>query len=125
MSRKISLPVVITAVLIAAAIAFSAAYIFAYFSLNKDLTELAEKQAMFSSLSEVDGFVREKYNGEKDEEAIQRAICEAYCEALGEDVIYLTAQEYKESEYKSSNGYIVDVLSNGDAVVILNTEGKN
>ena len=119
MTKKISLPVVITAVLIAAAIAFSAAYIVSYFTFNKDLTELAEKQAMFSSLSEVDGFVREKYQGDKDEEAIQRAVCKAYCDALGEDVLYLTAEEYKESDYKPSNGYVVDVLSNGDAVVIL------
>ena len=119
MSKKISLPVVITAVLITAAIAFSAAYIVSYFTFNKDLTELAEKQAMFSSLSEVDGFVREKYQGDKDEEAIQRAVCKAYCDALGKDVLYLTAEEYKESDYKPSNGYVVDVLSNGDAVVIL------
>ncbi len=119
MSKKISLPVVITAVLIAAAIAFSAAYIFAYFSFNKDLTELAEKQAVFSSLSEVDGFVREKYQGDKDEEAIQRAVCKAYCEAYGGKVLYLTAEEYKDSEYRAKDGYVVDVLSNGDAVVIL------
>ena len=49
MKKKISLPIVITVALLAAAIAFSAAFIIARASFNSELHQLSEKQALFGN----------------------------------------------------------------------------
>ncbi|MBQ9742284.1 MAG: hypothetical protein IJV88_01235 [Ruminococcus sp.] len=118
MKKRIPISIVIAIALLAAAIAFSAAYIIATSSMNAKLTDVNEKQEMFSTLADVDSFVREKYNGEIDEEKLSQQLCEGYAEAFDGQVIYLTADEVKDSEYTEENGYQVLPLPDGSAVVI-------
>lgn len=118
--KKVSLPIVITALLLSAAIAFSVAYVIATSSMNAKLRDTAQKQALFTTLSKVDEYVREKYQGEIDEEKLSKELCRAYAEVFDGKVLYLTSEEYKESVYFSVPDYTVLVLADGSAVVVLN-----
>ncbi|MGN0452650.1 MAG: hypothetical protein ACI4GZ_02490 [Ruminococcus sp.] len=121
MSKKVSLPLVIAISLVAAAIAFSLGYVVATSSANKKLTDLSEKQALFTTLADVDSYVREKYEGKIDKKELSDKLLEAYAEAFGGQVIYLSAEEYRGSEYTAQNGYTVLPLADGSAVVVLNS----
>lgn len=120
MKKKISLPIVIAALLIAAAVAFSAAYIISTSSMNAKLRDVSQKQALFTTLSKVDEYVREKYEGDIDEQKLSEELCKAYAEAFGGRVVYLTAEEYKDSVYAENyTDYTVLVLADSSAVVVL------
>ena len=119
MKKKISLPIVITIALIVAAITFSLGFIIARNSINSKLTDLAEKQAMFSTLSEVDNFAREKSFFDTDEEILTESLCRAYAEAYEGRVLYLTAQEFEGSVYETSTDYTVLKIADGNVIVVL------
>lgn len=123
MKKKVTLPIVITIALITATLTFSAAYLLATGVINKKLTDLGEKQALFSTLSDVDSYVREKYQGEIDEAKLTEELCRGYAEAFDGELLYLTAEEYKNSDYNAENGYLVLELSDGSAMVVL-SEGQ-
>lgn len=118
MTKKISLPIAITAVLLASAIAFTCAFLISNAVTNSRLKDLSEKQAMYGNLSDVDNFVREKYTGEIDEDKLSSDLCKAYAESLGEGVLYITKDEYDESKYPKDEGYVQTKLANGDVIVI-------
>lgn len=122
MKKKISLPIVITIALISAAIAFSLAYIISTSAMNARLTDLSKKQALFSTMADVDSFVREKSYHQVDKEKLTEELCRGYAEAYEGRVIYLTADEYKDSEYTSEAGYTVIVLADSSAMVVLTQE---
>lgn len=117
MNRKVSLGITIAASLLAAAIAFSAAFMISRSIFNSKLKDLSQKQDMFSRLSDIDSFVREHYNGDIDEEKLHLAMKKAYSEALDGNVIFMSAEEYKGSVYEES-GASVQVLSDGSYMVI-------
>lgn len=125
MKKKISLPIVITIALIVAAIAFSLAYIIATNSMNAKLTDLGEKQALFSTLSEVDNFAREKSFYEVDEEILTEELCRAYAKAYDGRAIFLTPNEVEDSPYTVNTEYTVLKLADGSAIVILTEEQYN
>lgn len=122
MKKKISLPIVISVVLIVAAVAFSAAYMIATAAINAKLTDLGEKQAMFSTLSDVDSYVREKSYYDANEEYLASKLCEGYAEGYEGRVLYLTAEEYENSDLTPENGYTVLVLADRSAMVVLTQE---
>ncbi len=122
MRKKISLPIVITIAFIAAAIAFSLAYVIATASMNAKLTDLGQKQALFSTLSDVDSYVREKSYHNIDREKLSRELCRGYAQASEGRVLYLTAEEYKESGYTAEDGYTVLILADSSAMVVLTEE---
>lgn len=122
MKKKISLPITITISLICAAIAFSLAYIIATKSMNAKLTDLGEKQALFSTLSEVDNFAREKSFYDVDEEILTEELCLAYAEAYEGRVLFLTADEYEGSVYEESTDYTILKLADGNVFVVLTEE---
>ena len=95
MKKKVSIPVLVTVALIAAALAFSAAYIIATESTNAQLADYSEKQAMYSSLSNFDGEVK-----------------------------YLTAEEFEAGSYTEADGYTVVKLSDGAVIVISENSEK-
>lgn len=119
MKKQIKLPLVIAIAFIVAAVAFSAAYMIATGVMNTKLTDLGEKQSLFSTLSDVDSYVREKYQGEIDEEKLTEELCRGYAKAFGGDVLYLTSDEYKDSGYTAEEGYTVLELADGSAIVVL------
>ena len=122
MKKKISLPIVITIALICSAIAFSLAYVIATASINAKLTDLGEKQALFSTLSDVDSYVREKSYYDIDEGKLTQELCRGYAQASQGRVLYLTAQEYQDSGYTAEAGYTVFVLADSSAMVVLTQE---
>lgn len=119
MKKKFSLPIVIAIALISAAIAFSAAYIISTSAMNARLTDLSKKQALFSTMADVDSFVREKSYYQIDKEKLTEELCRGYAEAYEGRVLYLTAEEFKDSEYTAEAGYTVFVLADSSAMVIL------
>ncbi len=122
MKKKISLSIVVTIALVVAAIAFSLAYVIATASMNAKLTDLGQKQALFSTLSDVDSFVREKSYHNMDQAKLSQELCRGYAEASEGRLLYLTAEEYKESEYTADNGYTVLILADSSALVVLTQE---
>lgn len=119
MKKKISLPIVLAIAFIVAAIAFSLGYVASTVSTNKKIKDLSEKHKMFTKLAAVDNSVRQNLDGKIDEEKLSDSLCKAYAEAAGDKVLYLTKDEYKESEYYKSKSPNVFELSDNSAVVIL------
>ena len=111
--------------MICAAVAFSAAYIIATKSMNAKLTDLGEKQALFSTLSEVDNFAREKSYYDVDEEILTEELCRAYAKAYDGRAVFLTPDEYKDSPYTVDTEYTVLKLADGSVIVILTEEQYN
>ncbi len=122
MKKKFSLPIVITIALVSAAVAFSLAYIISTSAMNARLTDLSKKQALFSTMADVDSFVRDKSYYEINKEKLTEELCRGYAEAYEGRVLYLTAEEYKESGYTSEEGYTVLVLADSSALVVLTEE---
>lgn len=117
MNKKVSLCIAIAACLVAAAVAFSVAFMISRSIFNSKLKDLSQKQDMFSKLSDIDSLVRQHYSGEIDEEKLHRALMDAYSEALDNAVVFMSAQEYEDSEYeKAQCSY--RVLSDGTYMVI-------
>ncbi len=121
MNRKVSLGITIAACFLAAAIAFSAAFMISRSIFNSKLKDLSQKQEMFSRLSDIDSFVREHYNGNIDEEKLHIAMKKAYSEALDGNVIFMSAEEYKGSVYEESSAG-TQVLSDGSYMVIVDKD---
>lgn len=67
------------------------------------ISDLPEREAMYSSLSELDGIIRNEYYGEIDEAAINNAVSEGYLSALeiGDNYV-MTADEYSSYKTKQS-----------------------
>lgn len=117
MNRKVSLGITIAACLVAAAIAFSAAFMISRSIFNSKLKDLSQKQDMFTKLSDIDSFVRQHYNGSIDEKRLHDAMMNAYSEALDNEVLFMTAEEYKESAYEEA-GCSFQILSDGTYMVM-------
>lgn len=123
MNKKISIGLTIAIAALAAVIAFFAASSIVQNKMNETVTDLNEKQNMYSKLSELDNCVRTNKGSEEiDEAALMEGICRGYIEGLGESKFtYMSAEEY--SEYSSSNSAESDTvtvikLSDGSAVII-------
>ncbi|MBQ2944540.1 MAG: hypothetical protein IJD93_07630 [Ruminococcus sp.] len=125
MKKKFSLPIVIAIALVSAAIAFSLAYIISTSAMNSRLTDLSKKQALFSTMADVDSFVRDKSYYEIDKEILTEELCRGYAAAYSGRVLYLTAEEYAESEYTADAGYTVLTLADKSALVVLTEEQYN
>lgn len=123
MKKKVSLPIVITIVLIVAALVFTLAYTIAIRSMNKKLTDLNEKQQMFSNYAAVDDFLRENCFQKADQEEKEMKTIEALVGSY-KGTYLLTAQEYKESEFAKPE-YKTFVLANGSVIVALTEEQYN
>lgn len=117
MNKKVSLGIAVAACLVAAAIAFSAAFMISRSIFNSKLKDLSQKQDMFTKLSDIDSFVRQHYSGTIDEKKLHQAMKEAYSEVLEGDVLFMTAQEYKGSAYEEA-GCSYQLLSDGTYMVI-------
>ena len=117
MNKKVSLGITIAVCLLAAAIAFSAAFMISRSIFNSKLKDLSQKQDMFSRLSDIDSFVREHYDGKIDEEKLNVALRQAYSEALDGGVLFLTYEQYEGSIYQQE-GCSTQVLSDGTYMVI-------
>ncbi len=117
MNRKVSLGITIASCLVAAAIAFSAAFMISRSIFNSKLKDLSQKQNMFTQLSDIDSFVRQHYDDKIDEKKLLEAMKEAYSEALNGEVIFISAEEFKGSAYEQE-GCSFQILSDGTYMVM-------
>ena len=124
MKKKISLPIVIAIVLLVSALVFTIAYRTAIKNMNQKLTDLNEKQQMFSNLTAVDDFVREQSYFKADEANRSLKTIEGLVEAYEGRLLLLSAEEYKESVYTTSE-YIKMTIADGNVVVVLTEEQYN
>ena len=96
MNKKISLGAAIAYMAIVAAVAFSLTMIYSMNLFNVKMTGITEREKMYSSLHEVDLYVRENYYGSINEEALQEAIARGYIDGLEDsNARYFTAEEYE------------------------------
>lgn len=84
---------------------------------NVKMTDITEREKMYSSLSEVDLYVRENYYGTIDEKALQEAIAQGYMSGIKDgNARYYTAEEYETYTQSSSGKYIgIGVVTEPDA----------
>ena len=107
MNKKISLGAAIAYMAIVAAVAFSLTMIYSMNLFNVKMTGITEREKMYSSLHEVDLYVRENYYGSINEEALQEAIAHGYIDGLEDsNARYFTAAEYEAYTQSGSGKYV-------------------
>lgn len=117
MNKKISLGAAIAYMAIVAAVAFSLTMIYSMNLFNVKMTGITEREKMYSSLHEVDLYVRENYYGAIDEAALQEAIARGYIDGLEDaNARYFTAEEYEAYTQSTGGKYIgVGLVTEPDA----------
>ena len=114
--KGVPLGITIAVSALCGAVAFSCAYIYAMHTFNSKVTDLAEKQAMFTKLYEVDSAIRENYGGEINEEELRNALASQYVESIDkENIIYVPENKYDSDKYKD---YKNCKISDGSYVLI-------
>jgi len=84
MSKKIPLGIAISLVAIAAAITFILTSSFTLKKFNSEVIDVKDRAEVYKKLDQIDGFVRDNYYGEVDNNAILDAISSGYMEVLGD-----------------------------------------
>lgn len=117
MNKKISLGAAIAYMAIVAAVAFSLTMIYSMNLFNVKMTGITEREKMYSSLHEVDLYVREHYYGTIDENTLQEAIARGYMAGVGdENARYYTAEEWEALSQTTEGKYVgVGIISEPDA----------
>ena len=119
MRKKISLGAAITFMLITAAVTFSLTTVYTLQNFNSKISNIKEREAMYSKLAEIDTSVRKNYIGEIDEQELMDAIARGYVSGTGDPYgQYMDAQEYS-AYLQSYEGSMVGI----GVEVTANTEG--
>lgn len=122
--KCVPLGVTVTIAAICSAIAFSGAYVYAMHTFNSKVTDLNEKQRMFTKLYEVDSAVRENYKGSIDEETLRESLSSTYVKSVDNDnILYVPESDYNEGKY--SKDYKSFKISDGSYVLIKKSSLKN
>ncbi|MDD6530844.1 MAG: hypothetical protein PUF23_00625, partial [Ruminococcus sp.] len=122
--KGVPLGVTVTIAAICSAIAFSGAYVYAMHTFNSKVTDLNEKQRMFTKLYEVDSAVRENYKGSIDEETLRESLSSTYVKSVDNDnILYVPESDYNEDKY--SKDYKSFKISDGSYVLIKKSSLKN
>ncbi|MBQ9673463.1 MAG: hypothetical protein IJV39_02435 [Ruminococcus sp.] len=117
--KGVSPGVTIAVAALCSAVAFSGAYVYAMHTFNSKVTDLSEKQEMFTKLYEVDAAIRENYAGAIDEETLREALSSTYVKSIDRtNIIYVLQDEYDENKYKDYKGF---KISDGSYVLIKKT----
>ncbi len=96
MNRKISLGVTIALMALSAAVAIVITAGFSMFNFNSRMLNLRENEVMYSKLTEIDGYVRQNFYGDIDEEVLMNAVATGYVSGLGDRYArYLSPEAYK------------------------------
>ena len=100
MNRKISLGVAIALMSLAAAVAIVITAGYSMYDFNGRMQSLRESEVMYSKLNEIDGYVRQNFYGDIDEEELMNAVSKGYVSGLA------SAPEYKVPETLPTTGEI-------------------
>lgn len=96
MNRKISLGVTIALMSLAAAVAIVITAGYSMYDFNGRMQSLRESEVMYSKLNEIDGYVRQNFYGDIDEEELMNAVAKGYVSGLGDKYArYMTPEEYQ------------------------------
>ena len=96
MNRKISLGVAIALMSLAAAVAIVITAGYSMYDFNGRMQSLRESEVMYSKLNEIDGYVRQNFYGDIDEEEQMNAVAKGYVSGLGDKYArYMTPEEYQ------------------------------
>ena len=96
MNRKISLGVAIALMSLAAAVAIVITAGYSMYDFNGRMQSLRESEVMYSKLNEIDGYVRQNFYGDIDEEELMNAVAKGYVSGLGDKYArYMTPEEYQ------------------------------
>ena len=123
MSKKVSVGVLLTAVLLSIALTVSVTMVIAIRYFNSTVSDVTQRQAMFDYVTDVDKIVRYHYYGTIDEEKLRSALGEGYIDGIGDPyAAYLSAEEYREALDTlagKQTGFGLDVaLSDNGRIVI-------
>ena len=135
MNKKVSLGAAVTFIAITAAVTITLTMFFSQRLFNEKVTNLAEREAMYSKLSEVDKYIRANFLGAIDEATLNDYIARGYVVGLNDKyATYYTASEYAAevtalsgatvgigiSATKSDDGYmrVVEVYPNSPAETV-------
>lgn len=123
MSKKVSVGVLLTAVILSIALTVSVTMVIAIRYFNSTVSDVTQRQAMFDYVTDVDKIVRYHYYGTIDEEKLRSALGEGYIDGIGDPyAAYLSAEEYHEALDTlagKQTGFGLDVaLSDNGRIVI-------
>ncbi|MBQ0101282.1 MAG: PDZ domain-containing protein, partial [Firmicutes bacterium] len=119
--KKIPLFLAILLITAAIVITFCATYVTVTEKHNAALNEIISSYGFFDKLRSVDATVRQNYNGEIDEEELQRGLINGYLSGLGDKYYaYMTADEYN-TYMNEENGNSVGI---GITVIYDNESGN-
>ena len=92
---------------IAAAATFIITMYYALNIFNGKVANVAEREELYSKLSEIDKIVRNNYLGDIDEEALMDSIADGYMDGLGDTYsLYMTQEEYKQYQQQNAGELI-------------------
>lgn len=107
MNKKISLGTAVTIVAIVAAITFSVTMVFSMKTFNSKVSNLREREELYSKLAEIDGLIRDIYIGDVDQDVLLDSIANGYIAGIGDKYAkYLTAAEYNEMKRNNEGNTI-------------------
>ncbi len=97
MNKKISIGIAIGLMALAAAATFIITYNYSMKVFNQTVKSVAEKEGLYTQLSELDKYIRDNYIGNIDDEILMDKLMEGYVNGLGDEyAAYLSAEEYAE-----------------------------
>ena len=100
MNKKVSLGAALAMALIAAAAAVAIAMSYSVKMYNSIISDLPDREKLYSSVSEIDGIIRDSYYGAVDSDLLNNNIFKGYVAGLGDnDSLYLDSGEY--ARYKN------------------------
>lgn len=109
MNKKISIGAAITFIAIAVAITITLTMFFSQGLFNEKVADLAEREAMYQKLAEVDKYIRANKLGTVDESLLTEQMVRGYVAGLGDPYAqYYTASEYAK-QVSSLSGQTVGI----------------
>ena len=109
MNKKVSLGVTICLMAIAAAIAFTVTMYFSLNIFNSKISNVNEREALYSKLSEIDTLVRSNGLFEIDEDGLMDSIANGYMTGLDDNYArYMTQEEYRSYQMENA-GQLVGI----------------
>lgn len=92
---------------IAAAATFIITMYYALNIFNSKVANVAEREELYSKLSEIDKIVRNNYLGDIDEESLMDSVADGYMDGLGDPYsVYMNQEQYKQYQQQNAGELI-------------------
>ena len=116
MNKKISLGAALAYMAIIAAVVFSLTMLYSMQLFNARVTDLTEKERLYSKLAEIDRFVRENNYGEINENELIEGLANGYIASLGDvQAQYLSNEQYDAYKDAEDTRYVgIGVVTSPD-----------